>query len=59
MLINVIDAGAGRAVGFDLGLSIKSGLISILGVSPSYIPLLTIGGGGGGWKSLINTYVLL
>lgn len=56
MLINVIDAGAGGAVGFDLGLSIKSGLISILGVSPSYIPLLT---GGREWKSLIDTYVLL
>lgn len=46
MLINVIDASAGRAVGFDLRLSIKSGLISILGVSPSYKPLLTEGENG-------------
>lgn len=54
MLINVIDAGAGRAVGFDLGLSIKSGLISILGVSPSYIPLLIRGGGGEGGRGREN-----
>lgn len=54
MLINVIDAGAGRAVGFDLGLSIKSGLISILGVSPSYIPLLIRGGRGEGGRGREN-----